>query len=95
MARYIDNIVISCHTDSLGSDESNRQISSDRAHAVLSYLLENGGGKLMQYAPYFTAIGYGESRPVAFNDTEEGRAQNRRIEISILLNEEEVLDATK
>jgi chemotaxis protein MotB len=91
-AKYVDSVVISGHTDSSGSDETNRVLSTDRANAVLGYLLDNGGGKLQQYASYFCAAGYGETRPVADNETEEGRAQNRRIEISIILKDDSVLD---
>ena len=90
--RYVDSIVISGHTDSTGTDESNRVLSTDRANAVLGYLLDQSGGRLQQYAPYFCAAGYGETRPVASNDTEDGRAQNRRIEISIILKDESILD---
>ena len=90
--KYVDSIVISGHTDSTGTDENNRVLSTDRANAVLGYLLDNGGGKLQQYASYFCAAGYGETRPVADNETEEGRAQNRRIEISIILKDDSVLD---
>ena len=90
--RYVDSVVISGHTDSTGSDETNRTLSTQRANAVLGYLLENGGGKLQQYASYFCAAGYGETRPVATNDTEEGRAQNRRIEISIILKDDSIMD---
>ena len=93
--RYVDSIVISGHTDSTGTDETNRQLSTERANAVLGYLLTNGGGKLQQYASYFCVAGYGETRPVATNDTEAGRAQNRRIEISIILKEDEVLEVAK
>ena len=88
----MDSIVISGHTDSTGSDDTNRTLSTQRANAVLGYLLENGGGKLQQYASYFCAAGYGETRPVATNDTEEGRAQNRRIEISIILKDDSIMD---
>ena len=90
--KYVDSIVISGHTDSTGTDENNRVLSTDRANAVLGYLLDNGGGKLQQYASYFCAAGYGETRPVADNETEEGWAQNRRIEISIILKDDSVLD---
>ena len=90
--RYVDSIVISGHTDSTGPDDTNRLLSTDRANAVLGYLLENGGGKLQQYASYFCAAGYGETRPVATNDTEDGRAQNRRIEISIILKDDSIMD---
>ena len=91
-AKYVDSIVISGHTDSTGSDADNRKLSTDRANAVLGYLLENRGGKLNRYAEYFCAAGYGETRPVQSNDTEEGRAANRRIEISIILKDDTVLE---
>ena len=90
--KYVDSIVISGHTDSTGTDENNRLLSTDRANAVLGYLLENGDGKLQDYASYFCAAGYGETRPVASNDTEAGRAQNRRIEISIILRDDSVME---
>lgn len=91
-AKYVDSIVISGHTDSTGTDADNRKLSTDRANAVLGYLLESRGGKLNKYAQYFCAAGYGETRPVQSNDTEEGRAANRRIEISIILKDDTVLD---
>ena len=91
-ARYVDSIVISGHTDSSGTDQRNRVLSTDRANAVLSYLLEEEGGRLEKYASYFCAAGYGKTRPVASNDTAEGRAANRRIEISIILRDDTVMD---
>lgn len=90
-AKYVDSIVISGHTDSTGTDEANRILSTDRANAVLGYLLESKGGKLNKYASYFCAAGYGETRPVQSNQTEEGRAANRRIEISIILRDDSVM----
>ena len=90
--KYVDSIVISGHTDSTGSDEQNRILATDRANAVLGYLLEQQGGRLNRYGSYFCAAGYGETRPVQSNDTEEGRAANRRIEISIILKDDTVLD---
>ena len=90
-AKYVDSIVISGHTDSTGSDEDNRVLSTDRANAVLGYLLENKGGKLNRYSSFFCAAGYGETRPVQSNDTAEGRTANRRIEISIILRDDSVM----
>ena len=89
---YVESIVISGHTDSTGSAETNRNLSANRANAVLTYLLEKNSGILSEYESYFCAAGYGETRPVASNDTASGRAQNRRIEISIILKDESVLE---
>jgi outer membrane protein OmpA-like peptidoglycan-associated protein len=73
------SIEISGHTDSTGSAEVNRVISQRRADNVAKFLVEVGGisaGRMM-------ASGYGEERPVASNETTEGRAANRRVEILI------------
>ena len=91
-AKYVDSIVISGHTDSDGSFETNRNLSSARANAVLGYILDNSYGLLDPYASYFCAAGYGETRPVADNNTPAGKAQNRRIEISIILRDDSVMD---
>jgi len=91
-AKYVESIVISGHTDSTGSDEDNRVLSTARANAVLNYLLASQNGRLNRYASSFCAAGYGETRPVADNDTEEGRAANRRIEISIILKDDSIMD---
>ena len=91
-ARYVDSIVISGHTDSTGTDEINRSLSTDRANAVLNYLLTGRNAKLKDEAEYFCAAGYGATRPVESNDTEAGRSANRRIEISMILRDETVLD---
>ena len=91
-ARYVDSIVISGHTDITGTAESNRILSTDRANSVLNYLLLGKNGKLNGYSAYFCAAGYGATRPVASNDTEEGKAANRRIEISMILKDDTVLD---
>ena len=90
-AKYVDSIVISGHTDSTGDDGSNRELSTDRANSVLNYLLNGKNGALGPYARYFCAAGYGETRPVASNDTDAGRASNRRIEVSMILKDESVL----
>ena len=88
---YVESIVISGHTDSDGSDASNRELSTNRANAVLGYLLTGKGGKLNVYADYFCAAGYGETRPIASNYTPEGKAANRRIEISITLKDDSIM----
>lgn len=88
-SKYIDSIVISGHTDDIGSDEDNRILSTNRANAVLNYLLS---GELNRFSQYFCAAGYGETRPVESNTTDAGRAANRRIEISIILKDDSVLD---
>ena len=90
-AKYVDSIVISGHTDITGTAESNRILSTDRANSVLNYLLLGKNGKLNRYSSYFCAAGYGATRPVASNDTEEGKAANRRIEISMILKDDTVL----
>ena len=91
-AKYVDSIIISGHTDSIGTAAENRKLSTDRANAVLNYLLTADKGALNDYAQYFCAAGYGATRPVAANDTDEGRAQNRRIEISITLRDDTIMD---
>jgi outer membrane protein OmpA-like peptidoglycan-associated protein len=68
------------HTDSIGSEQHNQRLSERRAEAVKNYLVKAGVCEETKTM----AIGYGESRPVAPNTTEEGRAKNRRVEILIL-----------
>lgn len=72
-------IVIEGHTDSTGSDAVNMKLSQERATAVREYLVANMGLTESRIG----AEGYGETRPVASNETEEGRAQNRRIDVVI------------
>ena len=91
-AQYVDSIMISGHTDSTGTEKNNRVLSTDRANAVLGYLMDQDNGRLDDYAQYFCAAGYGETRPVASNDTAAGRAANRRIEISVILRDDTVMD---
>ncbi len=76
-------LTIQGHTDDKGDDNYNRQLSSKRANAVRDYLVANGvkGGRLNTTA-------YGETSPIASNDTEAGRAQNRRVEVVIVANDE-------
>jgi outer membrane protein OmpA-like peptidoglycan-associated protein len=69
-------IEIGGYSDSVGSTASNQRLSLARARAVRVYLIQLGVP-----ADQLTAVGYGESSPVASNTTEEGRAQNRRVEL--------------
>jgi OOP family OmpA-OmpF porin len=72
-------ISIEGHTDSIGTDEYNQGLSLRRAEAVFRYLVNRG------VAPErMEAVGYGESRPVADNETEIGRQQNRRTELRMI-----------
>ncbi len=77
-------VLIAGHTDNTGSADANQLLSEQRANAVLEYLVEHG-----QDPARFDTIGYGETRPIASNDTAEGRARNRRIEFTALLEEGE------
>jgi OOP family OmpA-OmpF porin len=67
------------HTDAQGSEEGNRALSQTRAEAVLLALQ----GRQVDVSA-LTAVGYGESRPIADNETEAGREANRRIEFTLL-----------
>ena len=69
-------VEVAGHTDSKGSDAYNMDLSQRRAEAVRDYLISKGIA-----ADRLTAKGYGESQPVADNDTDEGRAKNRRVEL--------------
>ncbi len=69
-------VVVQGHTDSTGSERHNQELSERRAQAVENYLIGRGidAGRM-------TAVGYGETLPVASNDTDWGRQQNRRVDI--------------
>ncbi|MFZ0131215.1 MAG: OmpA family protein, partial [Desulfobacterales bacterium] len=72
-------VIVEGHTDSTGSTEVNQQLSQERATAVKEYLLANDtlpGSSVM-------AVGYGSSRPLMSNETSDGRAVNRRIDVII------------
>ncbi|GHA71905.1 OmpA family protein [Cognatilysobacter bugurensis] len=80
LQEYNQTIVeVAGHTDSKGTDQYNQALSMRRAESVSSYLMSRG---LMR--DRFIVTGAGESRPVATNDTEMGRAQNRRVEITLV-----------
>lgn len=79
LSQYQDTRVsIAGHTDSTGDTSYNQRLSERRAQAVASYLSQNGVSSMR-----LNTSGYGASRPVASNDNEQGRAQNRRVEITL------------
>ena len=82
------NINIYGHTDSIGTDAVNLRISSQRAAAVKNYFVANG----ISASRMFTE-GLGKSSPIASNDTDAGRAKNRRVEFAITANEKMINDA--
>ena len=73
-------VEIQGHTDAIGSAENNMKLSYFRATAVCDYLIEKHKINPNRLVP----VGYGESRPVASNETDAGRAQNRRVEFLFL-----------
>ncbi|MDF1578133.1 MAG: OmpA family protein [Desulfobulbales bacterium] len=73
------NLHISGHADSIGTEDYNRKLSEKRARAVADYLVENGIAR-----DRLTAEGFGESMPVANNETEAGRQRNRRVQVRII-----------
>jgi OOP family OmpA-OmpF porin len=78
VARKGVRVVVEGHTDSTGSDAYNQALSQRRADSVLEYLVRKGvpAGRL-------SARGFGESNPIASNDTAEGRALNRRVALEV------------
>lgn len=82
LQQYPDSIVrITGHTDNTGSDQYNYDLSNRRAVSVADILIDAGVG-----SGRLISTGAGESRPVASNETDAGRAQNRRVEIVIIPN---------
>lgn len=84
----VQAVEVDGHTDSVGSDEANQILSENRAQSVTAYLVEEAGFA----ADQIKTTGYGESQPVADNDTVEGRTKNRRVEIT--LHSKQVADET-
>ena len=76
-------VEIAGHTDDVGEDADNLLLSEARALAVVDYFVANGEDRAR-----FVVVGYGETQPVADNATAEGRARNRRIEFTALLDED-------
>jgi outer membrane protein OmpA-like peptidoglycan-associated protein len=75
------DVSVDGHTDSIGTEAYNQRLSERRAQSVVDYLVRGGIARSR-----LNPVGEGESDPVASNDTEEGRAQNRRVELNILGN---------
>jgi outer membrane protein OmpA-like peptidoglycan-associated protein len=83
LARTLNNypksdVIIKGHTDNVGDERYNLKLSDERADSVRDFLVAEGVS-----SPRITAIGFGESMPVATNASPEGRQQNRRVEIEI------------
>ena len=76
------NILVEGHTDSAGSEEYNWKLSQQRAESVSNYLISQGIS-----AGRFTTKWYGENQPKESNETAEGKAQNRRVELAIIAND--------
>ena len=72
-----EKVVVQGHTDSVGSNEVNKRLSTERALAVANYLYSFKGGYKIQYA------GFGESHPISSNETAAGRATNRRVDLVV------------
>ena len=77
--RGATSVVVAGHTDAVGSAEDNRTLSLNRAAAVADYLVEHGGFS----AERVTREAFGETRPIASNETPMGRAKNRRVELTV------------
>ena len=71
-------VEVAGHTDNVGSDAYNQQLSQRRAKSVVDYFVSQGVP-----ADRLKAVGYGKTKPLASNNTEEGRAENRRVELQI------------
>jgi len=88
---YPDSLVdVYGHTDSTGSDQYNQSLSERRASTVANYMVTQGVS-----AARVRSQGFGETMPIAGNDTDEGRALNRRVEIKIVPISREQVDAAK
>ncbi len=83
----IEHVRVAGHTDSNGTHEHNHKLSEERAAAVKKYLVDHGVA-----ADRLASKGYGQDKPIADNKTEEGRAENRRVEIHILRHKGDTKD---
>jgi outer membrane protein OmpA-like peptidoglycan-associated protein len=77
---YADrDVIVEGHTDAAGGADANLELSRARARSVRDYLIASG----RVLPARITSEGYGETRPIASNDTDEGRARNRRIDVRL------------
>jgi OOP family OmpA-OmpF porin len=83
----LEHVRVAGHTDSTASPDHNMKLSDERAASVKQYLVDHGIA-----AERLASKGYGETRPIADNNTDEGRALNRRVEIHILRHRGEKQD---
>jgi len=91
LAEYDKTIIeVAGHTDSVGSDQYNQQLSERRANSVAAYLAGRGVDRSRM-----VTVGAGEAHPVATNETDAGRAQNRRVEITIVPVTQESVEKAK
>lgn len=82
--KYPDtNILVTGHTDFDGSDQFNQTLSEQRAQSVSNYTMSQGVS-----SSRLSIIGLGEKEPVASNETDEGKRQNRRVEIAVFANDD-------
>ena len=75
----IKKVRVEGHTDTQGKPKHNKKLSERRAASVVKWLVKNGISKKR-----FTSAGFGQERPIATNQTEEGRRENRRVEFHIV-----------
>lgn len=88
LSQYPENIVvIEGHTDNVGADDYNQELSERRAQSIENYL----NTKNLSISS-LSSVGYGETRPIVPNDTEDGRALNRRVEIKITVDQKVAAD---
>ena len=91
LSQYTElKVELSGHTDAKGSDKYNEKLSKKRAQAVVAYMINRGIEKNR-----LVAKGYGESKPISTNDTDEGRQINRRTELKVIDQEFNVVNAYK
>lgn len=91
LKKYPDtDVLVEGHTDDKGSDDYNKSLSEKRANSVSNYLASKN-----ITSSRLKTVGYGENQPIATNDTEEGRSQNRRVTFVITANEKMKAEARK